>query len=72
MTATVTALIDLAGQHGFGVALLIVGGQVLLERLMPIEHLLAFLVGTKKATRPRGAHRRVSTRTSHRPVGCME
>ncbi|HUQ00326.1 MAG TPA: hypothetical protein VM093_07675 [Aeromicrobium sp.] len=72
MTAAVTSLIDLAGQHGLGVAFLIVAGQVLLERLMPVEHLFAFLVGPKRTPQRAGAHRRVPARGGHRPVGCME
>jgi len=65
MTATVTALIELANEHGFGVALLIIGAQVILDRLMPVEHLVAHLFGAKRSTQAGGAHRGVpATRTS--------
>jgi hypothetical protein len=58
MTSTVTALIELAVDHGFGVAFLVVGGQVLLDRLNPVEHAFAFLFGAKRSTQAGGAHRR--------------
>lgn len=58
MTATVTALIELAVEHGLGVAFLVVGGQVLLDRLNPVEHAVSFLFGAKRSTHAGGAHRR--------------
>ena len=58
MTATVTALIELAVEHGLGVAFLVVGGQVLLDRLNPVEHAVSFLFGAKRSTHVGGAHRR--------------
>ena len=58
MTATVTALIELAVEHGLGVAFLVVGGQVLLDRLNPVEHAFSFLFGTKRAAHAGGVHRR--------------
>jgi hypothetical protein len=57
MTATITALIQLAVDHGLGVAFLIVGGQVLLERLNPVEHVVAHVFGSKRPTQAAGAHR---------------
>lgn len=59
MTATVTALIELAVEHGLGVAFLVVGGQVLLDRLNPVEHAFSFLFGAKRSAHAGGAHRRV-------------
>jgi hypothetical protein len=61
MTATVTALIELAVEHGWGIALLIIGAQVVLDRLMPVEHVVGFLFGGFRRSTParegRGAHR---------------
>jgi hypothetical protein len=86
MTATVTALIELAVDHGFGVAFLVVGGQVLLDRLNPVEYVVSHLFGPKRSAKSAGAagaHRREpEPRTSaasrftasHRnqPLGCMK
>lgn len=59
MTSTVTSLIELAVDHGLGFAFLIVAGQVLLDRLMPLEFIASRLVKPKGCTTPaRGAHRR--------------
>ena len=58
MTATLTSLIDLASAHGFGVAILLVGLQVVIDRLMPVEHIVAHLVGSKRSAQGHGAHRR--------------
>ena len=58
MTATVTALIELAVEHGLGVAFLVVGGQVLLDRLNPVEYVVSHLFGSKKSAHTGGAHRR--------------
>lgn len=68
MTATITALIELAVQHGFGVALLIIGGQIALDRLMPVEHLWGFVLGLRHGRSTGGAHRR----ESHRLARCPE
>jgi len=57
MTATVTALIELAVEHGFGVAFLIVGGQVLLDRLNPLEFVVSRLFSSKRSAQAAGAHR---------------
>ncbi len=57
MTATITALIQLAVDHGLGVAFLIVGGQVLLERLNPVEHVVSHVFGSKRSAQAAGAHR---------------
>lgn len=59
MTATLTSLIDLASSHGLGVAILLVGLQVVVDRLMPVEHIVAHLVGSKRSAQEHGAHRRV-------------
>jgi len=61
MTATVTSLIELASAHGFGVAILIIGAQVVLDRLLPVEYFTALLFGsrTSASARGAGAHRRV-------------
>jgi hypothetical protein len=59
MTATVTALIELAVEHGLGVAFLVVGGQVVLDRLRPVEHIVAHLFQSRKPADAPGAHRRV-------------
>jgi hypothetical protein len=86
MTATVTALIELAVDHGLGVAFLIVGGQVLLDRLNPVGYVVSHLVDFKKSAPAAGAHRlereprpfasnRLTSNISrHRnePVGCMK
>ena len=86
MTATVTALIELAVDHGFGVAFLIVGGQVLLERLNPVEYVVSHLFGSRKPAQAAGAHRLereprplaasrlTSNLARHRnePIGCMK
>lgn len=83
MTATVTALIELAVEHGWGIALLIIGAQVVLDRLLPVEHIAGFLFGFKRSTPARGAHRRVrrpeptssfapTRRAGLKPVRCME
>jgi len=86
MTATLTSLFELAGSHGFGVAILLVGAQVLLDRLMPVEHLFAHLFGARKSTPGHGTHRRerepqpsavsrfASTlaRDRNEPIGCMK
>ena len=58
MTATMTALIDLASQHGFGYAVLIVGAQVVLDRLLPVERFVALVVNAKRPGQGGGAHRR--------------
>lgn len=86
MTATVTALIELAVDHGLGVAFLIVGGQVLLDRLNPVEYVVSHLLGSKRSAKAAGAHRLereprsitasglTSSLARHRnePVGCMK
>ena len=86
MTATVTALIELAVDHGLGVAFLVVGGQILLDRLAPVEFIVSRFSGAKKSAHPGGAHRRVreprpsrasnfaSSLHRHRnePIGCMK
>ena len=86
MTATVTALIELAVDHGLGVAFLIVGGQVLLDRLNPVEYVVSHLLGSKRSAQAAGAHRLereprsiassglTSNLARHRnePVGCMK
>jgi hypothetical protein len=41
-----------------GVAILLVGLQVVLDRLMPVEHILAHLVSATRSEREHGAHRR--------------
>ena len=58
MTATVTALIELAVEHGLGVAFLVVGGQVLLDRLNPVEFVASHVFGAKRSAHAGGAHRR--------------
>jgi len=73
MTATVTALIDLASQHGFGYAILIVGLQVVLDRLMPVEFLVSHLVRPKRPAQGGGAHRRApATRPAPNKRLCFE
>lgn len=85
MTATVTALIDLAVEHGWGIALLIIGAQVVLDRLLPTEQVVGFLFAFKRSTPARGAHRRgrdaqasaadrfaPAHRTALKPLRCME
>jgi hypothetical protein len=83
MTATVTALIELAVEHGLGVAFLVVGGQVLLDRLNPVGHVVSHVFGVKRSGHGAGAHRRERERQpsaasgfapSHRnePLGCMK
>ena len=86
MTATVTALIELAVDHGLGVAVLVIGAQVLLDRLNPLEYVVSHMFSSKRSAQGGGAHRRVpEPRTSrsidfasglarHRnePVGCMK
>lgn len=73
MTATVTALIDLASQHGFGYAVLILGAQVLLDRLLPVEHLVALVTNARQSGQGRGAHRRTPTpRLSHEKQLCFK
>lgn len=86
MTATVTALIELAVEHGWGFALVIIGGQIVLDRLMPVEHVVGFLFGgLRRSTPASGSHRlERSTRpaaastfgSAHRgalkPIRCME
>ena len=86
MTATVTALIELAFEHGVGVALLVVGGQVLLDRLNPVGFVVSNLFGSKKSVHAGGAHRRERAaqpsaasrfassvaRDRHEPLGCMK
>ena len=86
MTATVTALIELAVDHGLGVAFLIVGGQILLDRLNPIEYIVSHVLGFKRSAPAAGAHRLereprplvanrfTSNLARHRnePVGCMK
>lgn len=86
MTATVTALIELAVDHGLGVAFLIVGGQLLLDRLNPVEYVVSHLFGFKRSAQAVGAHRLereprpfatnrlTSNLARHRnePVGCMK
>lgn len=85
MTATVTALIDLAVEHGWGIALLIIGAQVVLDRLLPTEQVVGFLFAFKRSNPTRGAHRRVrdtrptsatgfasSHRTALKPSCCVE
>ena len=57
MTATLTALIELAVDHGLGVAFLIVGGQVLLDRLNPVESVVSHVFGSKRSAQSAGAHR---------------
>jgi hypothetical protein len=57
MTATLTSLIDLASAHGLGMAILLVGLQVVIDRLMPVEHIVSHLVGSKKSAPAHGAHR---------------
>jgi hypothetical protein len=59
MTATVTSLFELASAHGFGVAILIIGAQVVLDRLLPVEYLVTHLFGPRRSAPGRGAHRRV-------------
>ncbi len=58
MTATVTALIELAADHGLGVAFLLVGAQVLLDRLNPVGYVASHLFGPKGSAHGAGAHRR--------------
>jgi hypothetical protein len=70
MTATVTTLIDLASQHGFGVAFLVVGAQLILDRLVPVERVVGLLAGVRKPAHPHGAHRRA--RTDHSALGRNE
>jgi len=86
MTATLTALIELAVDHGVGVAFLIVGGQVLLERLNPVEYVVSHAFGSRKSAQAVGAHRLereprpvaasrfASSLARHRnePIGCMK
>lgn len=86
MTATVTALIELAVEHGFGVAFLVVGGQVLLDRLNPVEYVVSHVFGPRRSASGAGAHRRereprpsaanrfASTlaRDRNEPLGCMK
>lgn len=73
MTATVTALIDLASQHGFGYAVLIIGAQVLIDRLLPVEHLVALVANARRPAPGRGAHRRVpAPRLSHERQLCFK
>jgi hypothetical protein len=83
MTATVTALIELAVDHGLGVAFLVVGAQVLLDRLNPLEFVVSHVFSAKRSAQGAGAHRRgrdsQPSRTSgftpnHRnePIGCMK
>lgn len=86
MTATVTALIELAADHGLGVAFLLVGAQVLLDRLNPVGYVASHLFGPKGSAHGAGAHRRdrepapsaanrfTSTLARHRnePLGCMK
>ena len=57
MTATVTALIELAVDHGIGFAFFIVGGQVLLDRLNPVEYAVSHLFSSKRSVPAAGAHR---------------
>lgn len=59
MTATLTALIELGVEHGFGIAILVIGAQVLLDRLMPVEHIVGHLFGARRSGPAPGAHRRV-------------
>jgi len=49
MTATLTSLIDLASAHGLGMAILLVGLQVVIDRLMPVEHIVSHLLGSKRS-----------------------
>lgn len=85
MTATVTALIELAVEHGWGIALLIIGAQVVLDRLLPTEQVVGFLFGFRRSTPAGGAHRAVrdsrptsaagfapSHRTGMKPACCVE
>lgn len=58
MTATLTALIELAVEHGWGVAVLIIGAQIVLDRLLPVERIAAVLFGFRRSTHAPGAHRR--------------
>jgi hypothetical protein len=57
MTATLTSLIDLASAHGLGMAILLVGLQVVIDRLMPVEHIVSHLLGSKRSAQAHGAHR---------------
>lgn len=67
MTAALTSLIGVAVDHGLGFAFLVVGGQILLERLMPLEYIASRLFGPRKSVPTRGAHRRVpESRDQHR------
>ena len=85
MTATVTALIELAVDHGLGVAFLVVGAQVLLDRLNPLGFVVSHVASAARSTTgTTGAHRRepaprpVATsrftsdfaRHRNEPVGC--
>jgi hypothetical protein len=86
MTATVTALIELAVDLGFGIAFLVVGTQVLLDRLNPVEFVVSHVLGARRSAQGVGAHRRgrdprpaessrfTSNLARHRnePVGCMK
>lgn len=86
MTATVTALIELAVEHGLGVAFLVVGAQVLLDRLNPVEYVVSYVFGARKSARSAGAHRREReprpsaasrfasplARNRNEPLGCMK
>jgi len=86
MTATLTALIDLAADHGLGVAFLLVGTQVLLDRLNPVGYVASHVFGPKRSAHGAGTHRRdrepepsatsnfTSTLARHRnePLGCMK
>ena len=80
MTATVTALIELAVDHGLGVAFLVVGAQVLLDKLNPLEYVVSHVRGSKRssagahrldrATRPAPASRFTLARHRNEPLGC--
>ena len=83
MTATVTALIELAVDHGMGVAFLVVGAQVLLDRLNPVGYFVSQVFGAKKFAQGAGAHRReretrpprpsgFSPNHRNEPLGCMK